>query len=222
VFVDPSSFFSKHCMKMEVDIQTQVSHGDEVIEEDAEKNFGCENPFWTEGSLGADPPTYLEPAESGVLVGEEQETTGMGIHPNNEGQSCIAELIWEAVKIQLGVAEKPGESVCEGQTDATSSEPAGSAADKAASAAAFAGADLRGDAVPASTTSATGAPHTLAGPATQLRRRTRNARLCTAAAKSPRAAHRSHMSARRGKRSHCATGRHASKHTSRASRSRRR
>lgn len=221
VFVDPSSFFTKHCMKMEVDIQTQVSHGDEVIEEDTEKNFGCENPFWVEGSLGAEPPTYLEPAESGVLVGEEQETTGMGIHPNNEGQSCIAELIWEAVKIQLGVAQAPGESVCEGQTDATASEPAGSAADKAASAAAFAGADARGGGVlpPLSAPVAS----SITTPQALRRPRARDARLCLSIPRSKRAAHGARRRARLGKRSRCVKGRNSSKHARRAEpRSRRR
>jgi hypothetical protein len=123
MFIDPSSAFSSHCMKMEVAIQTQVSHGDEVVEEDAEKSFGCETSWWsTHGSGNFDPPTYLEPADSGVLVGEEQETTGMGVFPNQEGQQCIADLVWEAVKIKLAVPQAPEQEVCE-QSNSTTSNP---------------------------------------------------------------------------------------------------
>lgn len=123
IFVDPSSSFSSHCMKMEVAIQTQVSHGDEVVEEDSNQQFGCETSwFSTHGSGNFDPPTYLEPAQSGVLVGEEQETTEMGIFPNKEGQQCIADLIWEATKIKLAVPQKPEEEVC-GKSNSTTSNP---------------------------------------------------------------------------------------------------
>jgi hypothetical protein len=120
VFVNPSSSFSSHCMKMEVDIQTQVSHGDEVEEEDGEAEFGCSTPWWSEGDVGLEPPLYLEPAESGVLISEMQQTTGMGAYPNEEGQSCIAELIWEAVKIKLGVPQAPGQGTCEGKQEGSS------------------------------------------------------------------------------------------------------
>jgi hypothetical protein len=123
MFIDPTSAFSSHCMKMEVAIQTQVSHGDEIVEEDSEKGFGCETSWWsTHGSGNFDPPTYLEPAASGVLVGEEQETTGMGVFPNQEGQQCIADLIWEAVKIKLAVPQAPEQEVCE-QSNSTTSNP---------------------------------------------------------------------------------------------------
>jgi hypothetical protein len=208
VFVDPSKFFSSHCMKMEVAIKTQVSHGDEVVEEDGEKEFGCSSSFWKEGDVGAEPPLYLAPAESGVLISETQTTTGMGIHPNDEGQKCIAELVWEAVKLQLGVGEKPAGSVCEGQTDATSSEPAGSAADKAASGAAFAGADPRAGAILRSVTSAgTAKPAVAPRPAVPRRR-------CMAARRPVRATRgRSPRARSRAVRhSGCVAGRRASAH----------
>jgi hypothetical protein len=117
VFVNPSSSFSSHCMKMEVDIQTTVSHNDDVEEEDGEAEFGCSTPWWSEGDVGLEPPTYLAPAESGELLTEMQETTGMGAYPNEEGQSCIAELIWAAVKIKLGVPQAPGQGTCEAKQE---------------------------------------------------------------------------------------------------------
>jgi hypothetical protein len=122
MFVDPTSQFSDHCMTMDVAIQTQVSHGDDVEEEDSSQSFGCDSSWWsTHGDGNFDPPTYLEPAESGVLVGEEQETTGMGIYPNSDGQKCIADLVWEAVKIKLGTPQTPASDVCSGGSVSQSS-----------------------------------------------------------------------------------------------------
>jgi hypothetical protein len=38
----------------------------------------------------------------------------MGLYPNEKGHDCISDLIWESVKIKLGVPEPPASSVCEG------------------------------------------------------------------------------------------------------------
>ena len=123
MFVDPTSAFSSHCMSMNVAIQTTVTHGEDVEEEDSNQSFGCDSSwFSTHGSGNFDPPTYLEPAESGVLVAELQETTDMGVFPNQDGQQCIADLIWEAAKIKLGIPQAPTDQVC-GQSNSTTSDP---------------------------------------------------------------------------------------------------
>jgi hypothetical protein len=126
VFDDVYPLMKDHCMKMEVSIQTQVEHPEEegvVHEHDSGPvNFGCDTPWFTAGSDGTDMPTYLDPAALGVLIGEQQTTSGMGVYPNADGQKCIDDSIWEAdtidpgttpLKWKLGYGEPPNPNICQ-------------------------------------------------------------------------------------------------------------
>jgi len=37
----------------------------------------------------------------------------MGKYPNDTGQKCISDLIWEAVKQKLGVPEAANSNICQ-------------------------------------------------------------------------------------------------------------
>ena len=116
-----------HCMKMEVSFKTKVEHPEEegaVHDHDSPTgvNFGCSDPWFVAGSDGTDTPTYLIPAVIGVLIQESQTTKGMGVYPNDKGQKCIADLIWEAdtidpgttpLKWKLSVPEAPNSNICQ-------------------------------------------------------------------------------------------------------------
>lgn len=108
-FVDVYEKTRDHCMKMDVHIFTTVNHGEYQDEHDAQHDFGCSDPWYVEGSVGSKSPDYLDPASNGVLVAKFQTTSGMGIHPDEDGADCIADLVWETVKKKLGVPEPPAE-----------------------------------------------------------------------------------------------------------------
>jgi hypothetical protein len=125
VFVDTYTKLRDHCMKMEVEIETTVEHPEEdgaVHEHDSPKvNLGCDEPWFVADGDGTAIPSYLDPAAIGVLVKESQTTSGMGIHPNDAGNKCISDLIWEAdtidpgvtpLKWKLGVPEAPKTDIC--------------------------------------------------------------------------------------------------------------
>lgn len=114
VFVNPYEKFKDHCMKMQVNIITVVNHGNYSDTHTSNKDFGCTQPWWVEGSMGSKSPDYLDPASNGALVSKQQTTTGMGVHPNDKGHDCIADLVWEAVKQKMGVPEEPSTDVCSG------------------------------------------------------------------------------------------------------------
>jgi hypothetical protein len=128
VFVNTYDKLRDHCMKMEVSFKTQVEHPEEdgaVHEHDspAAVNFGCSEPWFVAGSDGTDTPLYLIPAAIGILIQESQTTSGMGVYPNDDGQKCISDLIWEAdtidpgttpLKWKLGVPEAPNSAgICQ-------------------------------------------------------------------------------------------------------------
>jgi len=118
VFVNPYEKFRDHCMEMKVTIKTQVYHPtNDVHQHDTqETNFGC-NDTWigTDGTDGNKVPFfYLTPAITGLLVTATQTTKNMGVNPNEKGHECTADLIWEAVKLKLDVAQAPDENVCTG------------------------------------------------------------------------------------------------------------
>jgi len=111
-------------MKMEVEIKTKVFHPPNMVHDhnSPKVNFGCSDPWFVEGSDGTKTPFYLDPAATGILIQRSQTTSGMGIHPNEEGHTCISDLIWEwdtpepgvtPLKWKLGVAEPPNSSICE-------------------------------------------------------------------------------------------------------------
>src|SRR5580765_3785048 len=127
VFVNTYDKMRDHCMKMEVSFKTQVEHPEEdgaVHEHDSPSavNFGCDQPWFVAGSDGTDTPFYLDPAAIGVLIQESQTTSGMGVYPNDDGQKCISDLIWEAdtidpgttpLKWKLGIPEAPNSNICQ-------------------------------------------------------------------------------------------------------------
>jgi hypothetical protein len=125
VFVDIYEKFRDHCMKMDVEIKTTVEHPEQsgaVHDHNSSHDFGCDDPWFVEGDDGTAIPFYLIPAAPGVLVKQSQTTEGMGVHPDADGQACIADLIWEAdtidpgttpLKWKLGVPERPDSDICD-------------------------------------------------------------------------------------------------------------
>jgi hypothetical protein len=127
VYVDTYTKLRDHCMKMEVEIKTKVEHPEEegaVHDHNSPKvNFGCSDPWIKAGDDGTKTPDYLDPAAIGILIQKSQTTSGMGVHPNDTGNKCIASLIWEAdtldpgvtpLKWKLSVPEAPNSSICQG------------------------------------------------------------------------------------------------------------
>jgi hypothetical protein len=81
-------------------------------------NFGSDNPWIVAQSDGTATPLYLEPADQihdppVVLSTVSQTTSGMGVRVNDAGQKCMSDLIWEAVKIKLGIPEAPNSNICQ-------------------------------------------------------------------------------------------------------------
>lgn len=126
VYVDTYTKMRDHCMKMEVTIRTTVEHPEEegaVHEHDSPAvNFGCSDPWFKADDDGTADPSYLDPAAIGVLTQKSQTTSGMGVHPNDTGNTCIANLIWEAdtidpgvtpLKWKLGIPEAPNSNICQ-------------------------------------------------------------------------------------------------------------
>ena len=107
VVVDGYTKLRDHCMKMEVEIKTKVEHPEQngaVHDHNSPKvNFGCSDPWFVEGDDGTKEPTYLIPATLGVLIQQSQTTSGMGTHPDEDGQDCLSDLIFEADTIEPGV-----------------------------------------------------------------------------------------------------------------------
>jgi len=106
--------------------QNKVEHPEEegaVHEHDSPKvNFGCSDPWFKAGDDGTAIPFYLDPASIGVLIDRSQTTSGMGVHPNDSGNTCISDLIWEAdtlepgvtpLKWKLSVPEAPKTDICQ-------------------------------------------------------------------------------------------------------------
>jgi hypothetical protein len=126
VYVDTYTKMRDHCMKMEVEIKTKVEHPEEegvVHDHNSLKvNFGCSDPWFKAGDDGTAIPNYLEPAVPGILIQKSQTTSGMGVHPNDSGNKCISDLIWEAdtldpgvtpLKWKLSIPEAPSSSICQ-------------------------------------------------------------------------------------------------------------
>jgi len=127
VYVDTYTKMRDHCMKMEVSFKTTVEHPEEsgaVHQHDSPVaiNVGCSDPWYVAGSDGTAIPTYLDPAAIGVLVNKSQTTKGMGVHPNEAGHKCIADLVWEAdtvhpgttpLKWLLGYGEAANSNICQ-------------------------------------------------------------------------------------------------------------
>ena len=126
MYVDAYPKLHDHCMKMEVPIRTTVEHPEQrrcrPPARLAEVNFGCSEPWFVAGSDGTEIPDYLDPATPGVLIDKSQTTSGMGVYPNSDGHSCIAEAIWEAdtidpgttpLKWKLGYGEAANAGICQ-------------------------------------------------------------------------------------------------------------
>nr|NLI49332.1 hypothetical protein [Propionibacterium sp.] len=122
VYVDVYTPFTDHCMKMDVSIKTTVNHGQYTDQHNSQKDFGCSDPWFIEGSQGTKTPDYLEPAAAGVLVSKSQTTSGMGVWVDADGQQCIADAIWEAdtidpgttpLKWKLGYGEAADSDICQ-------------------------------------------------------------------------------------------------------------
>jgi hypothetical protein len=126
VYVDTYTKMRDHCMKMEVEIKTKVEHPEEsgaVHDHNSPKvNFGCSEAWFKAGDDGTAIPFYLDPAAIGILIDKSQTTSGMGVHPNDDGNKCISDLIWEAdtlepgvtpLKWKLSIPEAPKTDICQ-------------------------------------------------------------------------------------------------------------
>lgn len=127
VFVDTYTKTRDHCMKMDVEMKTTVEHPElegQVHHHDnfSAVSFGCDEPWYVEGSDGTKIPDYLAPSTPGILIDKSQTTKGMGIHPDADGHQCIADLIWEAdtidpgttpLKWKLNVPEASSTDICQ-------------------------------------------------------------------------------------------------------------
>jgi hypothetical protein len=124
IFVNPYQKFLSHEMKMDVTLRLdEVCHlcGTDASYTDShssEQNVGSSNPWFQAGSDGTDTPFYLQPPDQindppVVLITESQTTSGMGVYPNDTGNKCISDLVWEAVKIKLGIPEPPNTNICQ-------------------------------------------------------------------------------------------------------------
>jgi len=128
VYVDTYTKMRDQCMKMEVEIKTKVEHPElEGTVHDhnslSKVNFGCSEPWFKAGDDGTATPFYLNPSiPPTILLQESQTTSGMGVHPNDARNKCIADLIWEAdtldpgvtpLKWKLSVPEPPKTDICQ-------------------------------------------------------------------------------------------------------------
>jgi hypothetical protein len=124
IFVNPYQKFLGHEMKMDVTLRLdQVCHlcgteGQYIDNHSSEQNVGSSNPWFQAGSDGTDTPFYLQPPDQindppVVLVMESQTTSGMGVYPNDTGNKCISDLVWEAVKWKLGIPEPLNNNICQ-------------------------------------------------------------------------------------------------------------
>lgn len=107
VYVDSYTRLRDHCMEMKVEIKTKVEHPEQqgaVHDHNSPSvNFGCSESWFKAGDDGTKMPDYLDPATPGVLIQKSQTTSGMGLHPNDDGNKCIANLIFEADTLEPGV-----------------------------------------------------------------------------------------------------------------------
>lgn len=125
VFVNPYQKFLSHEMKMDVTLRDDiVCHFCGIPDmqyfdnHSSEKNIGSDNQWFKEGSDGNGDPFYLQPADQMInppvlLQAESETTSGMGVYPNDTGNKCISDLVWEAVKTKLGIPEAPNTNICQ-------------------------------------------------------------------------------------------------------------
>jgi hypothetical protein len=125
IFVNPYDKFKDHYMKMDVTLRLDtVCHlcgttGTYFDSHSSDQDFGPSRPWIKDEADGNGFPTYLLPTDPtapdqptvNVLVS--QTTSGMGKYPNDTGQKCISDLIWEAVKQKLGVPEAANSNICQ-------------------------------------------------------------------------------------------------------------
>ncbi|HEX8968247.1 MAG TPA: hypothetical protein VF937_10220, partial [Chloroflexota bacterium] len=131
IFVNPydkfkgsSSTSHGHEMKIDVTLKLdEVCHlcgteGTYFDNHSSEQNVGSGSPWFQAGSDGTDLPFYLQPPDQindppVVIVQLSQTTSGMGVYPNDSGNKCISDLIWEAVKWKLNVGEPANTNICQ-------------------------------------------------------------------------------------------------------------
>jgi hypothetical protein len=126
IYVDVYTRFknANQSMKMDVTLKLdQVCHlcgteGEYIDNHSSEQNFGPDNSWFQAGDDGTATPFYLQPPDQindppVVLIQESQTTSGMGVYPNDTGNKCISDAIWEAVKWKLGVAEPVNNNICQ-------------------------------------------------------------------------------------------------------------
>jgi hypothetical protein len=125
IFVNPYDKFKDHYMKMDVTLNLDtVCHlcgtTDTYFDShSSNQDFGPDTPWIQAESDGDGLPTYLQPTDPTapdqptVNVLATQTTSGMGLYPNDTGQKCISDLVWEAVKQKMGVPEAANSNICQ-------------------------------------------------------------------------------------------------------------
>jgi hypothetical protein len=125
IFVNPYDKFQNHYMKMDVTLNLDtVCHlcgtdGTYFDSHSSDQDFGPSTPWIQAEGDGDGIPTYLQPTDSTapdqptVNVLATQTTSGMGLYPNDAGQKCISDLIWEAVKQKMGIPEPANSNICQ-------------------------------------------------------------------------------------------------------------
>jgi sugar lactone lactonase YvrE len=97
VFVNIHDAFAGHCSAINLGIDAGLLGGS------AHGNLGCSSSWVVQA-----------PSGSGTTQqnGYKLIYSGIGVHPNDAGHSCISNLIWEAVKAKLGSSEAPNTKPC--------------------------------------------------------------------------------------------------------------
>ena len=131
-FVNPYDKFKDHVMKMEITLKLdQVCHfcgtqAQYIDSHTSTQNLGSDDPYFVAGSDGTKSPDYLFPGPlinpPVVIQQKSQKTVGMGVHLNDDGGKCMADVIWEwdtpepgvtPLKWKLGVPEQPNADICQ-------------------------------------------------------------------------------------------------------------
>ena len=126
VYVDTYTKTRDHCMKMDVEIKTKVEHPEQngaVHQHDSPRSASAATRLVRRGRRrDARSRTTSTRRPSASSSSKSQTTSGMGVHPNDDGHKCISDLIWEAdtiepgvtpLKWKLSIPEAPNSDICQ-------------------------------------------------------------------------------------------------------------
>ena len=133
IYVDAYPKFEGHEMKMQVTLRLDVvchlcgTQAQYIDTHSGTVNFGSDDAWWIEGTTGTKFPSYMMtpgPFINPPVVIQQvsQQTVGMGVWVDADGQKCIADAIWDAdsilpgtspLKWHLGYGEEASTTVCQ-------------------------------------------------------------------------------------------------------------